>query len=302
METKVAIEGKPLSQEDFKKLEETQKQVEEIDTDQEEGKDMIQSFYFCFEGFCRHKCLIFNCLALLLFSIVISTILAMVLSAVLLGVYGNIQEDIFSPIQKLNIIRKLANGNNASIVPEEKRLQIVSQNDTHVLVIMPCSSSVIDEFGNTFSIKGLYNLNCNESRKFLYINKTRTWRGQKCCDWPGMPDYMDSLRAQRKLVRNDFWKCGLCQNYCITAASCKTEETITMNRCFWEKLSTGVSIYKNNELIDYLSVTLTVGPHQQAPYGYWSHTNNATGRELIFLNTASNNFLEETTESQFSRD
>jgi hypothetical protein len=67
-----------------------------------------------------------------------------------------------------------------------------------------------------------------------------------------------------------------------------------MNRCFWKELPTGVSVYKNNELIDYLLVTLIVGPHQQAPYGYWSHINNATGRELIFLNTASNNFLEET--------
>jgi hypothetical protein len=64
METKVAIEGKSLSQEDFKKLEETQKQVEKIDIDQEEEKDMDQSFCFCFEGFCRHKCLIFNCFAL----------------------------------------------------------------------------------------------------------------------------------------------------------------------------------------------------------------------------------------------
>jgi hypothetical protein len=52
-------------------------------------------------------------------------------------------------------MRKLTNGNNASIIPEEKRLQIVSQNDTHVSVVIPCSSSVIDEFGNTFSIKGI---------------------------------------------------------------------------------------------------------------------------------------------------
>jgi exonuclease VII small subunit len=51
METKVTIEGKPLSQKNFKKLEKAQKQVEEIDTDQEE-KDMVQSFCFCFEGFC----------------------------------------------------------------------------------------------------------------------------------------------------------------------------------------------------------------------------------------------------------
>jgi hypothetical protein len=39
----------------------------------------------------------------------------MVLLVILLGVYGNIQEDICSPIQKLNIMRKLANGDNASV-------------------------------------------------------------------------------------------------------------------------------------------------------------------------------------------
>jgi hypothetical protein len=37
-----------------------------------------------------------------------------------------------------------------------------------------------------------------------------------------------------------------------------------------------------------------VWPHQAISYGYWHHTNNATGKELIFLNTASNNFLEGT--------
>jgi hypothetical protein len=45
METKVEIKGKPLSQEDFKKLEEVQQQVEESDTNQKE-KDMVQSFVF----------------------------------------------------------------------------------------------------------------------------------------------------------------------------------------------------------------------------------------------------------------
>jgi hypothetical protein len=53
METKVAIEGKPLSREDLKKLEETQKQLEEVDADQKE-KDMVQSFCFCFEGLMSH--------------------------------------------------------------------------------------------------------------------------------------------------------------------------------------------------------------------------------------------------------
>jgi hypothetical protein len=126
METKVAIEGKPLSQEDFKKLEEAQQKVEEIDTDQEE-KDMVQSFCFCFEGFCRYKCLIFNCLALLFFSIIISTILAMVLSAALLAKYGNIRKDICYPIQRLNQVRMLFNGENISVIPIEKKLQIIVQ-------------------------------------------------------------------------------------------------------------------------------------------------------------------------------
>jgi hypothetical protein len=140
IETKVAIEGKSLSQEDFKRLEETQKQVEEIDTDQEEEMDMVQSFCFFFEGFCRHKCLVFNCFALLFFSIIISTILAMVLSAALLAQYGNIKKDICYPIQKINQGRFLSNGENISVIPEEKRLQIISQNDTHVSIVMPFSS------------------------------------------------------------------------------------------------------------------------------------------------------------------
>jgi hypothetical protein len=37
-----------------------------------------------------------------------------------------------------------------------------------------------------------------------------------------------------------------------------------------------------------------VDPHQIATYGFWQCTNNQTGRESIFLNTASNNYLEGT--------
>jgi hypothetical protein len=54
--------------------------------------------------------------------------MAITLSTILLGAYGNIQENICSPTQRLNIMRKLANGENASVILEEKRLQIISQN------------------------------------------------------------------------------------------------------------------------------------------------------------------------------
>jgi hypothetical protein len=48
--------------------------------------------------------------------------ITMALSAISLNAYGNIEEDIYSPIQRLNNIRKLANGNNTSVIPQEKRL------------------------------------------------------------------------------------------------------------------------------------------------------------------------------------
>jgi hypothetical protein len=37
-----------------------------------------------------------------------------------------------------------------------------------------------------------------------------------------------------------------------------------------------------------------VGLHLVAPYEFWKHTNNATGKESVFLNMANNNFLEGT--------
>jgi hypothetical protein len=67
-----------------------------------------------------------------------------------------------------------------------------------------------------------------------------------------------------------------------------------MDRYFWKELPTGVTNYKNVKLIEHFSVTLTMGPHQAALYGYWRHTNNATDKKLIFLNISSNNFLEGT--------
>jgi hypothetical protein len=80
----------------------------------------------------------------------------------------------------------------------------------------------------------------------------------------------------------------------MSVYTCKLKELITMVRCFWKELTTGVTTYKNEEIIEHSSVIITVGSHQIAPHGFWRHTNNQTGKESIFLNTASNNFLEGT--------
>jgi hypothetical protein len=60
---------------------------------------------------------------------------------------------------------------------------------------------------------------------------------------------MDSICAQGNLKKKDFWKCDLCQN-----------QLIPLERCFWKKLTTGVTTYKNEEIIEHSSVTITVGP------------------------------------------
>jgi hypothetical protein len=53
---------------------------------------------------------------------------------------------------------------------------------------MACASSVTDEEGNTFKIEGPYDLNCNETRTFGYIDKYTVWKADKCCgnfpEWP----------------------------------------------------------------------------------------------------------------------
>jgi hypothetical protein len=94
---------------------------------------------------------------------------------------------------------------------------------------------------------------------------------------------MDAIRMQGNLKKNDFWRCGLCQNHCIIAASCKPAEIITLDRCFWKELTTGVTTYKNEEIIEHNLVTITVGPHQIAPYGFWRHTNNQTQKKINIL-------------------
>jgi hypothetical protein len=35
-----------------------------------------------------------------------------------------------------------------------------------------------------------------------------------------------------------------------------------------------------------------VGLHLEAPYGFWKHTNDVTGKESIYLNIVTNNFLK----------
>jgi hypothetical protein len=124
--------------------------------------------------------------------------------SILLNAYGNIEEDICNSIQRMDNMRKLVNGNNALIIPKEKRLQIISQNTAHISIVMLCSSSVMDEKGNSFSIKGPYNFNCKE--------------------WLTTLDYMESHMIQGHMDNGDFGKYCFCRNYCKATTTCTLKE------------------------------------------------------------------------------
>jgi hypothetical protein len=158
---------------------------------------------------------------------------------------------------------------------------------------MPCSSAVSDESGNVFRIEGPYDINCNETRMFGYMDKFTIWRADKCCG--KHPDWPDSQKLRNHLVElKEYSKYGWCRNWCRASVICTPKEFVNMNRCFWEERLSGVAIYKNDLLINHFSVTLTVCPHLEAPYGFCKHINDVTSKESIYLNTATNNFLEGT--------
>jgi hypothetical protein len=98
-------------------------------------------------------------------------------------------------------------------------LQIVSQNESHISIIIPCSNSIIDESRNVFKIESPYDLNCNETKIFGYIDKFTIWWGDKCCgkhsNWP------DSQKNKNHSVElKEYSRCGWCRHWCRVSVIC----------------------------------------------------------------------------------
>jgi hypothetical protein len=248
-------------------------------------KEEDNKFPCCFEGFMKHKCLLCWCISSIIISLAIATVISIALMAIILMSFGNKEEEICYPIQKKTSSRLLRNQEETNITGSEKTLQIISQNETHTSIVMPCDSSVINEQGDTFSIEGCYVLNCNESRTFNYIDKVMLWTDGTCAATKKYPDFPGHLPVQNysTTITDYFDYCGWWKYWCRTVVACIPSDYITLQRCFWEEKTSGLVIKKNGVVIEHYSVTLSVPPHLVAPYGFWKHTNNATGkRECIF--------------------
>jgi hypothetical protein len=83
---------------------------------------------------------------------------------------------------------------------------------------MPCSSSVITKSKNVFRIEGFYDLNCNETRMFGYIDKFTIRRADKCCG--KHPNWPDSQKLRNHSVElKEYSRCGWCRNWCRSSVT-----------------------------------------------------------------------------------
>jgi hypothetical protein len=78
-----------------------------------------------------------------------------VLSATFLAKYGNIKKAICYPIQRLNQVRMISNGENISVIPTEKKLQIIAQNETHITKFCMAVKLINNTESNSVGIKSL---------------------------------------------------------------------------------------------------------------------------------------------------
>jgi hypothetical protein len=70
--------------------------------------------------------------------------------SVLLIIFGKKEKEICSLIQINSQLRLLANKQRTNTILSNQKLKIISQNEFYSMIIIPCSSNIIDDLGNIF--------------------------------------------------------------------------------------------------------------------------------------------------------
>jgi hypothetical protein len=124
-------------------------------------------------------------------------------------------------------------------------------------------------------------LDCSEIVNFNYTDKIQVWHNDKCCFQVPIDLGWDIKDTKELVIGDDTWDegpdCGLCNNGCAARYRCYIHEE-PIERCHWKE--TPLQMIVNGEERTVVNLIL------QAPYGLWRN------EILIFLNTATNNFLE----------
>jgi hypothetical protein len=177
--------------------------------------------------------------------------------AIILMSWGNKEKKICYPIQKKSSSRLLKNQEESNTTNSGKTLQIISQNDTHTSMVMPCDSSVINKEGDIFSIKNPYILNCNESRVFSYIDKVTLWINGICAVTKKYLDFPSHIPVQNysTIITHFFYSTVTnCQKYSIFS--------MKLSKIFHffyenEKVKIRVVVFVGNEIKLNLNVEFT---------------------------------------------
>jgi hypothetical protein len=84
---------------------------------------------------------------------------------------------------RVNSKRRLYNQDDQNM----ELIKILNEDEEGTELIMPCGTSLKDEFGNVYRLEGPYILRCDEMHEFNYIVEKKVWTTGHCFGWPDVP-------------------------------------------------------------------------------------------------------------------
>jgi hypothetical protein len=156
---------------------------------------------------------------------------------------------------------------------------------------MPCDSIEVDELGHTYNFSGPYYLDCGEEWiNFNHTDTVEVYHNDRCCNFKNADSGWENAKIDtvEKVQKGRDYKvsqigCGPCKNWAKARCRC-TRRKQSLQRCHYNE--TPLKVVIDNQEVKVLDSFLSVSPILQAPYGLWRNETS------IFLNTASQNFLE----------
>jgi hypothetical protein len=89
----------------------------------------------------------------------------------------------------LHNAESISSTKNVTVPTTKEFISILSQNENETVIIMPYDGSVVDDLGNVYSLKGPFELKCDDYITFNYVTGLHVWHGDKCCKDPSFPNW-----------------------------------------------------------------------------------------------------------------
>jgi hypothetical protein len=154
---------------------------------------------------------------------------------------------------------------NVTVPSTKELISILYQNENQTVIIMPCDDSVVDEAGNVYRLKGLFELQCGDFVTFNYTTHRDSWSGNKCGGEPKLPSW--SHRNGEHMVKESHLPpCFMCYLWCGSQYRCDIV-SVELQLCEWVETESFFTI--NDVRLNETVVSLTVDLATDAKYGFW---------------------------------